>query len=141
MGRINVGRVLLGGLLAGLVFNVFEALVGRLFILQLMTDALAAIGRAAPEAPMWMAYYVILGFLWGIFGVWIYAAIRPRFGPGPRTAVIAGLVLWLAWPVFLGLGQGPLGIFPAGFYYRFVVYGLVEHVTMLLAGAWLYREA
>jgi hypothetical protein len=30
------------------------------------------------------------GFLIGIFAIWLYAAIRPRHGPGPKTAVCAG---------------------------------------------------
>ena len=31
----------------------------------------------------------------GIGLIWLYAAIRPRYGPGPRTAAIAGFVMWL----------------------------------------------
>src|SRR5262245_36381973 len=93
MGKINVGRVVLGGLLAGLVFNVFEGLVTPLLLGDLMTQSLAALGKSMPESAAMMAYYVGLGFLWGIFGVWIYAAIRPRFGPGPKTALIAAMVL------------------------------------------------
>ena len=141
MGKINVGRVLLGGLLAGLVFNVFEGFVAPMIVGDLMTQSLAALGKSMPESAAMMAYYVALGFAWGIFGVWIYAAIRPRFGPGPKTAIIAALVLWIAWPVFVGLGQGPLGIFPAKFHYMVAVCGLIEQPLMLLAGAWLYREA
>src|SRR5437667_4515115 len=38
--------------------------------------------------------FVIGGFVLGVLLVWLYAAIRPRFGPGPKTSLIAGLVLW-----------------------------------------------
>ena len=27
--------------------------------------------------------------------MWLYAAIRPRYGPGPKTAALAGLALWV----------------------------------------------
>jgi hypothetical protein len=31
--------------------------------------------------------------------MWLYAAIRPRYGPGPKTAAVAGFALW-----FIGSG-------------------------------------
>ena len=31
----------------------------------------------------------------GIMLVWLYAAMRPRFGPGPKTAMISAFVVWL----------------------------------------------
>jgi hypothetical protein len=31
----------------------------------------------------------------GILSVWLYAAIRPRYGAGPTTSVIAGFAVWL----------------------------------------------
>ena len=38
--------------------------------------------------------FVFFAFLLGIVTVWLYAAIRPRFGAGAKTAVIAGLFVW-----------------------------------------------
>ena len=50
--------------------------------------------------------------------VWRYAAIRPRFGAGPRTAAIAGLYFWslvsLVWTSLFVLGIFPGGMFPLG---------------------------
>ena len=36
----------------------------------------------------------------GLLLVWLYAAIRPRFGPGPRTATYAALVVWVCGFIF-----------------------------------------
>ena len=57
------------------------------------------------------AAQVLLFVVMGIGLIWLYAAIRPRYGPGPRTAAIAGFVMWLitsardgswlAWASFL----------------------------------------
>ena len=33
-------------------------------------------------------------FLIGLFAGWLYAAIRPRYGAGPKTALCAGLFVW-----------------------------------------------
>ena len=42
------------------------------------------------------APWIVIDFLFGILIVWTYAAMRPRFGPGPKTALIAGITLYLA---------------------------------------------
>jgi hypothetical protein len=42
--------------------------------------------------------FVLWGFLVGIFAVWLYAAIRPRYGDGPKTALCAGAVVWV-WAI------------------------------------------
>jgi hypothetical protein len=34
--------------------------------------------------------------------MWLYAAIRPRYGAGPGTAVIVGFSWWLIGSVFTG---------------------------------------
>ena len=48
----------------------------------------------------------------GIAAVWLYAAIRPRYGAGPRTAVIAGLAVWVMADLWSGiyLGMGFMGL-------------------------------
>src|SRR5207249_3963498 len=38
--------------------------------------------------------FLAWGFLVGIFAVWLYAAIRPRYGAGPKTALCAGAAVW-----------------------------------------------
>lgn len=89
MGRINLKGVLLAGLIAGLVLNVFDFLMYGVVLAADMEAAMQAIGKTMEGQPIWL--YVVLDFLFGIWTVWLYAMIRPRYGPGPRTAVIAGL--------------------------------------------------
>ncbi len=115
MSKINWTRVLLGGLLAGLVFNVLEALASFITGAE-FESAVAALGKTLPTSGGVMAYYVILGFVYGIAMVFIYAAIRPRFGPGPATAVLAGLIAWFMTGVLNALGYAPLDIFPVRLY-------------------------
>ena len=93
MGRINAGRVILGGLLAGLVINLGETVLNLVVVAQAMEDSLRA-RNLPPLGGGPIAGFVILAFFVGIATVWLYAAIRPRFGPGVRTAAIAGLVVW-----------------------------------------------
>ena len=59
---------------------------------------------------------VVLIFLVGILLIWLYAAIRPRYGAGPGTAVLAGVAaaLLLRIPPDIGWGRRAL-LFPPGF--------------------------
>ena len=138
MNRINYGRVLGGGLLAGLVLNIGEYLL-NLILGEEWAQAAASLGVAEPGASE-IARYVVLTFLIGIALVWLYAAIRPRFGPGPGTAFKAALAVWfLGWLMPAGFFE-TMGIFPSKLFYVSIVWGLIEVPVASLAGAWLYQE-
>jgi hypothetical protein len=42
-------------------------------------------------------------FVLGILAVWTYAAIRPRFNAGPKTALCAGLAVWAMSYLYAGV--------------------------------------
>lgn len=95
MPRMNWSRALLGGVVAGAVWGFLYAPVHPL------VEAHDSLGRPVlpitpfrGATPVMRVLLVINGFLQGIATVWIYAAIRPRFGPGPKTAAIAAFVVW-----------------------------------------------
>src|SRR3990170_24034 len=88
-----------------------------------------------------MIYFLAFGFIYGIFAVWFYAAVRPRFGAGPRTAACAGFAVWLIGYLFPSVGWVVLGLFPAGLMLKACAVGLVETILGTVAGAWLYKEA
>ncbi len=139
MGNINVGRVILGGLLAGLVVNIGETILNLFVVARGMEDALKARNLPPPGGGA-IGGFVLLAFLLGIATVWLYAAIRPRFGPGAGTAAIAGLAVWFFAYLYGGLGQELLGFFPAGLTMVTLLWGLVEIVLGAVAGGWVYRE-
>lgn len=136
--RINLGRVILGGLLAGLVSNLSAiTLVG-----VVLREEMEGFFQALHISPTLYSFAVHLTtrFAIGIALVWLYATMRPRFGPGPKTAVVAGLTAWFFWfAVFVG-GMGPWGLFPAKVLLITTVWGLFEAPVATLAGAWLYKE-
>lgn len=140
MGKINWARVLLGGLLAGVVVNVFEGVVGT-FLMEEYKAALTALGKTMSESPALMAFFLAFGFVYGIFAVWLYAAIRPRYGAGPRTAVCAGFAVWFIGYLLPTFGYAAVGLFPNRLLAIGAVNGLVETILGTLVGAWLYKEA
>ncbi|MEO8258087.1 MAG: hypothetical protein ABI868_12145 [Acidobacteriota bacterium] len=139
MGKINLGRVLLGGLLAGVVGNIGETILNVAVAGTAMESALAA-RNLPPVAGPAIGGFVVITFLVGILTVWLYAAIRPRFGPGPGTAVIAALVVWFFAYLHQSVAMGLMGFLPASVTVLGTVWGLVEIVAAALAGAWVYKE-
>ena len=139
MGKINWGRVILGGLLAGVVINVVEGISGTIFM-EDMQAAMAEHNISMDQSPAVMALYLLIGFAYGIFALWLYAAIRPRYGAGAKTAVYAGLAVWFLGYLMASLGFVLLGIFPTQMFAVSSTIGLVEIVGGTVAGAWLYKE-
>ncbi len=138
MGRINVGRVILGGLVAGLVVNVGEFIFNGVLVADTMEAAMTEMETA--YASWAMPVFIVTAFVMGIFLVWLYAAIRPRFGAGPRTAILAGLAVWVAAGLFPYIGLQATGIFPGSVLGWSLVWVLFEYPIATLAGAALYQE-
>jgi hypothetical protein len=77
----------------------------------------------------------------GIVTVLGYACIRPRFGPGAKTAIIAGLFAWFGVYFYSGIINGVLFGIPMNTMIMVLVWGLVEFAVAAVAGAALYKEA
>jgi hypothetical protein len=140
MGTINVGRVILGGIVAGIVGNILGYLVDGLMLASRWSDALKALGR--PELSVGqIVENEIIGLMYGVFIVWVYAAIRAHYGAGPKTAVWAGLLVWVIGILLPNVGfMSMLGLFPTDLTVMTTAGGIVEAVIAALAGAALYRE-
>src|SRR6478672_3912498 len=95
MKSVNWGRVILGGILAGVVMNVSEFVLNEVVLKKANEDAMKALGKTMPESGGTIGVWIVLGFVIGIAAVWLYAAIRPRYGAGPGTAVKAGIAVWV----------------------------------------------
>jgi len=83
---------------------------------------------------------VAMTLVLGIVLVWLYALIRSRLGPGPKTAVIAAFIMWFGVYLYTGAINGTLLQIPMNFILIGFVWGLVEYVLAALAGAALYSE-
>ena len=132
-------RVVLGGLLAGLVMNIGESILNVPVLGEQMDAAMKALGLEPPGGGA-IVLFITITFGLGILMVWLYAAMRPRLGAGPKTAVIVGLVIWLL-AYFWGLvPMWILGMLPGQVVVIACIWGLVEVPLASVAGAWMYRE-
>jgi hypothetical protein len=139
MGKINMGRVVFGGLIAGVVINIGEFILNMPILGRLWNEALQALKRPSMESEL-PIFFILLSFTLGILVVWVYAAIRPRFGAGPLTAISAGLIVWALASLYPSAGMLPMNLFPRRLLFYGVAWQLFELPLAALAGAWIYRE-
>ncbi len=139
MSNINVGRVIGGGLVAGVVYNAGEAFL-NLVILKDAADAMVKRLSIPPVGDEFIMKATLMMFVVGVINVFLYAAMRPRFGPGPKTAVLAGLAIWFLSFVYLSVMMTWMGVFEMGPTITGLAFELVEAILASLAGAWIYKE-
>ena len=142
MASINTGKVITGGLLAGVVMNVCDMACN----FTVMKDDMMAMAQKFgidPAAAMSFSGaipFIIADFVLGLVVVWNYAAIRPRFGPGPKTALLAGAVPYIAVTAVL-YGFSSLGMMSNSTMVKGSLTALITIALGSLAGAWVYKEA
>lgn len=140
MAHTNRARVVLGGLLAGVVINLAEFVENGIILKADWAQAMQALGKSAQPSGSAIAIYNLWGFLVGITAVWIYAAIRPRYGAGVGTAVRAGVVAWFLGVVLANVAYYPSGVFPGRLLVITSVVALFEIIIATTLGAWIYKE-
>jgi hypothetical protein len=142
MSKMNVRRLVLGGVVAGLVMNIGEAALHAAVLGQDTETLYTALHAPLPNPSQTIPLLVGTTFLLGLVGVWLHAAIYPRFGSRVKTAIIAGVVVWFLAHFWSGvyLGAGYAGIFTPKLVWTPVVWGFFEATLGTLAGAAVYKE-
>lgn len=139
MNKINVGRVVLGGLVAGLVISAGNFLVNRVWLRDDLKADLSRLNLSEPGNDF-IVRAVVLTLILGIAIVYLYAAIRPRFGAGVKTAICAGLLAWFFAVLYTGVVVGMVFKLSEGLTLKRIVFGLFQYAIGAIAGAWLYKE-
>lgn len=139
MKAINIIGVLKGGVVAGLIMNVSELILNVPVAGARMEAELKAINLPPPGGGA-IALFSLTTLALGILLIWLYAAIRPRFGAGPKTAICAGLLVWTLSYLYASVFFGGLGVNSWGLIALGLVWSLVECVLAALSGAYLYSE-
>lgn len=97
-----------------------------------------ALGRQLPHSAV--TIFIVNGFLTGIAAIWLYAAARPRFGPGAKTAALTGFGFWVIGYLLPAIGWAAIHIFPHRLTGISTAVELVEIILASIAGAALYKE-
>ncbi len=140
MTKINLGRVILGGIVAGIVIDIFEGVLNGVLLASQWASVMSGLGKSGTMSVDQIVAFNIWGLLTGILMVWVYASIRPRMGAGPKTAVCAGLVIWATAYLLGSAAPVILHLMPVGLVATGLAVGLVETMLAALAGAYFYKE-
>lgn len=139
MAKIRPGRVLLGGLVAGLIIIVGEYVLNGIILAEHWARMRLDFGIGAPGA----AQFVVGGLItlsYGVVLIWMYAAMRPRFGSDLKTILAAAYTFWfIAYGLFL-LSVWTNGFVTAEIALISIAWGLVEAPLAALAGVTVYRS-
>jgi hypothetical protein len=139
---INANKVVVGGLAAGLVDSIIGFLGFGMFLGPRMEAEMVAVAPALQGrgmSPSDIACNVMLSFVIGILLVWLYAAMRPRFGPGPKTAMLAALAVWICGFVF-HVDWLLLGLMSTATFGMAAVVAAVQTIAAAWVGGMLYKE-
>lgn len=140
--KINTGKVVIGGVIAGIVMMVVD-FISNTYILgpraNVEMEAFKPGLSATMQQSSGMIGYLLVDLLLGIVLIWIYAAIRPRFGPGPKTAFVAAVAVWLVACISY-YGYLQMGMMSTALWSEFGLVGLVSISLAAMAGAKFYSE-
>lgn len=141
MSQINVGKVLIGGVVAGVVMNTLDFVINSYLLKTTFDEVMVA--RNIPVETMQqgsaIGQLVALDFAMAMVLMFTYAAIRPRFGAGPMTAVTAALIMAAATSILAGYFTA-MGFFPWSVWVPATVASTVNFIVSGLAGAAVYKE-
>src|SRR5687768_2793581 len=86
-GSMNKQRVLIGGVLAGVVYEISHYIFKVVLFRDDVEGAIASLNAELPRSAGPMAQSLAVALLLGIVAVWLYATMRPRLGAGVGPAV------------------------------------------------------
>lgn len=139
MSKINVGRVVAGGIVAGIIIDIFEDVLNGIVLSSHWASIMQSMNLSMPGMHAIVAFNID-GLILGLGAVWTYAAIRPRFGAGLMTSVYAALLVWVVGYALPNLTNHFLGFVPMHITLVVTVVGLIEIIAATVAGAFFYQE-
>jgi hypothetical protein len=138
---INIGRLLLGGFVAAVVLNLVTGIANATILKGDFLNWADGMGTHLhpPAQPIQVGFWLLMGLLDAVTGVWIYAGMLPRYGAGSKTAILAGFLVWIVGRLCVAFDMLALGVFPWQLLAGQSVLGLAAILPGVLAGAWIYK--
>ena len=141
MSNVNWGRFILGALIVAAICFISDGYLHQKLVSEQWEAVTAALGATMPEhAGFAMIWFVVFEAGRGFLTMYVYVLLRPRLGPGVKTATWAGVVAWVAYSL-----TGPAQFIPLGFYSESLwisvgLYQLVFSIIAAIVGAAPYQE-
>jgi hypothetical protein len=142
MEKINWGRLILGSLVAAIIMFVTDGFMHEALLKTDWTAVYEGLRATQPQPHTTsMAYFAVFELGRGFIAMMFYVTMRTLFGAGPKTAVLAGVVAWIAFSLAGPAQFIPLGFFSNALWLKAGAMHLITTIVATIAGAALYKDA
>lgn len=142
MARINWGRLIVGSLIAAIIMFVSDGFIHEVIARTDWRAVYQGLGAREPvEHAGSMVYFAVFELGRGFTAMMFYVLMRSFFGAGPKTAVLAGIVGWVAFSLTGPVQFIPLGFFSHALWLKVGAIQLIASIVGTIAGAALYKDA
>ena len=126
--------------LCGFVTGVVWFLVSVVFLSFLAPDFVTSAQQGAPYSDWGGAFFFGVDVAMGIWAVWLYSAIAPRYGAKPTTAALVGVAWWTIKSLQSAKWAALGFVQPTGVLIGLALASLVAAVVASMVGAGLYDK-
>jgi len=142
MPRTNWVRLIIGILIAAIIMFFADGFFHERVVAADWMAVYTALGITPPaHNTANLMYFAIFELGRGILAMSLYVLMRSCCGPGPKTAVLAGIVMWIAFSVTGPAQFIPLGFFSHALWIKVGAFHLVTSIVAAIAGAAVYKDA
>ena len=142
MASINWFRLILGGLVAAIMMFFADGFIHERLVSADWHAVYAGLHATEPDAHgLSMVYFGTYELGRGLIAMLFYATMRTHFGPGPKTAVLAGIASWVAFSLTGPAQFIPLGFFSTALWMKVGAMHLVTSIVSTIVGAAMYKDA
>jgi hypothetical protein len=141
MSNVNWAKFILGALIVAAICFVSDGFLHQKLVNDLWQELFAPLGLDMGEHQHGgMIWFVVFEAGRGFLTMYVYVLLRPRLGPGPKTATWAGVVAWVAYSVTGPVQFIPLGLYSVALWAYVGAYQLVFSIIAAIVGAAPYKE-
>ena len=115
MGNVNYGRLIAGAVVAAVFYFLCDGFIHGAMLGRYHMEAIAHAGYPLTADNTAFVYFGLFDLGKGLVTMLIYVAARVPCKPGPKTAVVAGLIAWLAIEVLPSISWMPFWARPSRF--------------------------
>jgi hypothetical protein len=141
MNNVNWGKFVLGALIVAVICFVSDGFLHQRVVNDQWEAVMAALGGTFPEhSGFSMIWFAVFEAGRGFLAMYVYVLLRPRLGPGVKTATWAGVVTWVAFSLTGPAQFIPLGLYSESLWIYVSIYQLVFTIIAAIVGAAPYSE-
>ncbi len=142
MAAINARRVVLGAVLGGVVWTLWDFGIYMAVLAPRYTAAQnAGLFLKQPRYSFFVCYWIVTLFVVSFILAWLYASARATAGPGPMTALKIGVGVGFAAGFPMSLTQATWAPFDRIIPLSWMLDLWVGCVLASLVAGWLYKES